>query len=113
MNQFTAAEETMPFVADLTCLRIVAMARGSWRWQNAYRVVRYRVRALKNGKVAWYAAERVTGKCSMPQLRRLGFGDLPLGSLHHRRVIDPEALAALHAGFDFRPNELISEDHCA
>jgi hypothetical protein len=66
--------------------RVVTVPRGSWRWQDAFRVVRYRVRQARDGRALWYAAENVTGKMSMPQLRGLGWGDTPRGTLHHRPV---------------------------
>lgn len=51
-------------------IAIVARARGSWRWQNAYGVVAYQPRRLKDGRYVWTSARNIVWKLSSPQLYR-------------------------------------------
>jgi hypothetical protein len=78
------AEKGIPI--RLQC--IVTAPKGSWRWQNAYSVVEYRLKKRKrDGVWLWYSHRTVVGKSSMPQLRRMGFGeDTYMGGMHHQEV---------------------------
>lgn len=75
--------------------RIVTSAKGSWRWQDAYRISTYEARVLKNGKTCWVSVS-TTGKFSIPQLKRHGYSDLQHGSLHHKPLTREEADAFAH-----------------
>lgn len=70
--------------------RIVTHQRGSWRWQNAYRVIRYRVRRTRDGRLIWHSDEVIRGKSSMPQLVRAGFVVELFGSLHNVELTEEE-----------------------
>ena len=70
--------------------RIVTSAKGSWKWQDAYRISTYEARVLKNGKTCWVSIN-TSDKYSEPQLRRCGYSDLPHGSLHHVPLTRDEA----------------------
>lgn len=61
--------------------RIVSRARGSWKWQDAFGLSFYEPKVLRNGKTVWVSVSSY-GKFSAPQLRRLGYGEHPHGSLH-------------------------------
>jgi hypothetical protein len=65
---------------------IVTSQKGSWRWQDAYRVSSYQPRVTRDGRVILRSQYR-SGKYSWPQLRRVAFFDLPavVGSLHNAR----------------------------
>lgn len=68
-----------------TIRRIVSTPRGSWRWQNAYRVSTYAPRKTKDGRWIWQSVGQTIGKMSMPQIRRsASFHRLPVGSIHNR-----------------------------
>lgn len=89
-TQYTA-EQFMTLATGLlaprTADRIVSHQMGSWKWQAAWRVVRYFMKRRKrDGWPIWYSARQVCGKSSMPQLRRFGLADLPKGSLHNAVV---------------------------
>jgi hypothetical protein len=62
--------------------RIVTECQGSWKWQNAYRITTYEPRELKNGRICWQSVS-VSGKMSMPQIRRAGLDHLKKYSLHN------------------------------
>lgn len=82
----------MKTLSEMEKQSIVSDCMGSWKWQNAYRVVTYRPRLAKNGRVVW---ESVTcsGKMSKPQLIRNGweYSDF-MGSFHNRPVRRDEAI---------------------
>lgn len=74
--------------------RIITCPRGSWRWQDAFRVAEYAPRQTKDGRWVWENVGYLTQKASAPQLRRwTSYGDLPHGGLHNRPV-DAALLAA-------------------
>jgi hypothetical protein len=104
---------------DLHADRIIQVPRGSWRWQNAYAVARYRPQQTKDGRWIWKSVGRLTGKLSLPQLRKTDYRGLPFGSLHNRPIADAltpnerQAIANAMAGVDYRPEEMIPEDHYA
>lgn len=75
----------------LTCTAIVTCPRGSWRWQSAYKVVRYTPRQTKDGRWIWASANVVVGKSSLPQLRRMGW-DGPVGGMHNVPLTPEEVL---------------------
>lgn len=70
----------------MTTQRIVTSQRGSWRWQDAFRIATYEARPDAAGRLRWYSTGQ-SGKYSSPQLRRLGV-DLPHGSIHRRLVTE-------------------------
>lgn len=79
---------TQPSLFDLDSpLRIVSRSSGSWRWQSAYGVVEYRPIVTRDGRRVWRSHNVHVRKASLPQLRRMGYGDLPMGSLHNRPVL--------------------------
>lgn len=79
----TLAERGVP----IWHLRIVTVPRGSWRWQNAYAVMKYTmVKRKRDGVWIWRSEGTVYGKASMPQLERVGYGGLPIGGMHHQEV---------------------------
>jgi len=64
--------------------RIVSECRGSWRWQDAYRVATYRLGRGVDGALRWYVASR-SCKLSWPQILRAAHDrDLPAGTIHRR-----------------------------
>lgn len=66
--------------------RIVTSEKGSWRWQDAFRVSEYRPRRTRSGRWIWSSAG-TSGKMSEPQLRRAGaFGRYHVGSAHNQGV---------------------------
>jgi len=73
--------------------RIVTMPKGSWKWQNAYAYARYAIKRTQRGKLVWFSFHRGV-KRSLPQLRRAGYGDVPMGSVHHQ-PLDRDDLASL------------------
>src|SRR5438105_4550104 len=94
---------------------VVSCPRGSWKWQNAYRVVSYRMHRTRDGRMVWKSYARLTGKLSEPQIRRNGYGNLPVGSLHHKPVSDADLaiIAAASGDCDYRPTCVIPEDYHA
>jgi len=76
--------------------RIVTTQRGSWKWQDAFRVVDYRARLLPDGRVLWESMGN-TGKYSEPQLREMGFSNLLHGSLHNKPVSAEKAIESIGA----------------
>lgn len=73
--------------------RIVTEQKGSWKWQDAYRITYYEATILKNDTVAWvsYSSSR---KMSAPQLGSR-FNAMDHGSLHHRPIKMNEAAAVI------------------
>jgi hypothetical protein len=86
-------------IEKLEAQRVVRLARGSWRWQEAYAVVRYRTRRARDGRWLWVSDGKITNKCSMPQLRARGYAKTPHGSLHNRLVDHANATAWQREGF--------------
>lgn len=67
--------------------RIVSTPRGSWRWQNAYRIASYAPHRTKDGRWIWRSLGRGRAKLSMPQIRRRAYwARLDIGSLHNRPI---------------------------
>jgi hypothetical protein len=64
---------------------MVAEARGTWRWQDAYRIATYGVRRTRDGRLLWYSYSR-SRKLSEPQVRREGWHYDTEGTLHHRPI---------------------------
>lgn len=99
-----------------TTRRIVAVPRGSWIWQYAYGVVEYVPYKTKKGVWVWKSSRRIVAKASMPQLKRNGYGNLEIGSIHNKPM---SHFGLLQAGIekvetpDFRPEESIPEDYYA
>jgi|WetSurSiteA1Bulk_404760.scaffolds.fasta_scaffold128868_2 hypothetical protein len=80
-----AMEVTMVRISK--CLmpkRIVTECRGSWKWQDAYRVARYQMMRAQDGRLLWESVGRGP-KYSLPQLSARGIS-LDHGSLHHQAV---------------------------
>ena len=79
-------------------LAVVTEQKGSWRWQNAYRQVNYRIVRCPRGRTLyqWEACSRGP-KQSEPQLRHATRD--AVGTLHHRPVTLAmlAALARRHA----------------
>ncbi len=76
---------------------IVTSCRGSWQWQDAYRIAWYSPVLCKDGRVRWQSNGQ-SGKISSPQLRRQGCYDNPnylSGSQHNTPVIRAEACRAI------------------
>lgn len=65
-------------------IRIVTQERGSWRWQNAYRIAEYVPHFCRAGHWVWRLNRYLTKKSSMPQLLRMGYEGTPMGGLHHQ-----------------------------
>lgn len=82
--------------SKITTESVATAPQGSWKWPNAYRATDYRARLADNGKVLW-EARASTGKLSMPQIRRNGYGHLPIGGLHNQPV--PRQTAIQQKGY--------------
>jgi hypothetical protein len=83
---------------EIVAVRIVTERRGSWRYQDAYRIAHYRPRIRRktaHGKstMVWMTVGH-SRKYSMPQLRRMGYAWPQEGSLSQRPVA-PEVLSAM------------------
>ena len=76
-------------IREIKTSTIVTAQRGSWRWQDAYKVAEYRARE-NDGYLVWYPV-RHSGKMSMPQLRAAGLAHLRRGSKIGRTVTREEA----------------------
>lgn len=66
-------------------LSVVTYPRGSWKYQDAYRVARYIPRQTKSGKWIWVNDGYATGKMSEPQLRRAGWNTV-VHSYHNQPI---------------------------
>lgn len=53
---------------------LCSIPQGSWRWQNAFQINIYGIRRNKNGKLIWFRCGSFSGKMSMPQIRKRGYG---------------------------------------
>ena len=70
-------------VANMQIKRIVTSQRGTWIWQDAFRVAIYEPGFLKSGKLVWKSIYN-SQKYSRPQLRKLGWGPgSKHGSMHN------------------------------
>jgi hypothetical protein len=87
--------ELQALVGKMSCKRIVTEQRGSWQWQDAFRVATYRATLADNGAVVWRSAWR-SRKYSAPQMGRAGI-DYPMYSMHNVGVTRSEAVATLGA----------------
>lgn len=99
-----------------TTRRIVTAERGSWIWQDAYGVVEYIPHQTRKGVWVWKSHRRIIGKASFPQLVRAGYGDLPIGSLHHKPLSTFEKMLAGIEKVeppDYRPETTVPEDYYA
>ncbi len=86
-------------LADMRLTRVVTTPRGSWRWQQAYRLATYAPAQTRRGRMVWRRVE-ASGKISEPQMRRCGI-TATHGGLHMRRVTDATIReAARRAGLD-------------
>jgi len=74
---------------DHSVLRIVSRQRGSWKYQDAYGVVKYDIYVTKRGRVVYKSVRDIVRKASWPQLKRAGYAHLPVGSLHMHAVNAP------------------------
>jgi len=65
--------------------RIVTSQRGSWKWQDAYRISYYYPRCARDGRWIWTSCGMHNQSCkySLPQLRRKGLDALSFGSIHN------------------------------
>jgi hypothetical protein len=59
----------------------VSVQRGSWKWQDAYRIASYRLQRLRNGKLALVSYAQ-SSKLSAPQVARSGVALHARSSLH-------------------------------
>jgi len=75
----------MKYIEMLETERVVTSEKGSWKWQNAYRISSYRARKAENGKIVWHCYH-TSGKYSEPQLRACGLDRLTAGGLHNKQV---------------------------
>lgn len=78
--------------SSATARRIVTEQRGSWRWQDAFRIATYEQYTTRDGRLVWRSVDR-SRKLSLPQIRALGLGGLRHGSLHHKPVLAPHVAA--------------------
>ena len=78
--------------------RIVTSQRGSWRWQNAFRIATYEARLDRNGVMRYWSVD-LSPKYSEPQLRRAGI-DYIKGSAHRFKTTDIAELW-IHPGDTF------------
>jgi hypothetical protein len=90
-QKFVAHDESKMDNAEK--LAIVTYPRGSWKWQDAYRVVAYRLHKTRDGRWIWKYHHQVRGKSSWAQLKRSGWTNQPkikIGGLHNSLITDPE-----------------------
>jgi hypothetical protein len=82
------------------CQRIVTTQRGSWKWQDAFRINTYTARLMDDGRVLWETAN-AGNKVSEPQLREwaksMGYSSLRHGSMHNVPVSYRDAVKCLGA----------------
>lgn len=71
---------------------IVTRPRGSWRWQDAYGISRYKAHWTRDGRLIWRCTSS-HGKYSLPQLRRLGYDTSRIGGLHNKPITASEVKA--------------------
>ena len=76
--------------------RLTALSRGSWKWQDAFRVTVYRPHRNLRGVWVWAVHRHVTTKASLLQLRRLGHR-YPLGGINWQPLGEMELFALLCA----------------
>lgn len=68
----------------MTTVALAIRPRGSWKYQDAYMASLYRsVPRQSDGRLVWKLVRRLTKKSSLPQLRRMGYYDTPIGGLHN------------------------------
>ena len=85
-------------ISPLQCERIVTEARGSWKWQDAYRQNTYGPKIRQRDGMAIWASRLVGPKSSEPQLRNLGaWATTDHGSAHHQPITRDEAVEQLGA----------------
>lgn len=81
----------------LTIKTIVTCQRGSWKWQNAYRIAIYAPRQTVDGRTVWANVGYATGKMSMPQIRRSVFNGILEGGMHNHELTPAQKSAAVFA----------------
>lgn len=79
-------------IASITTTSLVTEERGSWQWQDAYRVAGYSGRIADDGRALW-SVESHSGKISLPQSRNYDYEYS--GGLHNRPIVRREAVAQL------------------
>lgn len=84
-------------VRKMTAIKPVTEQRGSWKWQDAYRVTKFRAHLSQNGKVLWRSWSQ-SQKQSWPQMRREGWQPHQVGSLHNVGVPRKDAIRELGIG---------------
>lgn len=77
-----------------TVTRIVTRCKGSWRWQEAFGVVRYQAIRSRTGKQYFVPEHVVIQKASYPQLKRYGYASLDHGSYNRVPFCGPLPRAA-------------------
>jgi hypothetical protein len=98
---------------------IASCPRGSWKWQYAYHVVVYRVHQTKDGRLIWRHFRSLTGRMSIPQIRRGAYKDLPFEAPHNKPLSATDAAAYRYLNdpaardVDDRPDTMIPEDYHA
>lgn len=75
-------------------IAITTLARGSWKYQNAYGIARYRAHKTKAGHYVW-KQETCSRKHSEPQLRRMGYDTTRIGGLNNVRLTPAEQAFAV------------------
>ena len=95
----TTGTELVISDGQINAKAIITCQRGSWRWQNAYSIAYYapRIRrcyqAGRSTSTMVWALVGGSKKLSMPQIRRMGLGDLPLGGKHNQPVSAADLMA--------------------
>jgi len=95
----TTGTELVISGGQINAKAIITCQRGSWRWQNAYSIAYYapRIRrchqAGRSTSTMVWALAGASRKLSMPQIRRMGLGDLPLGGMHNQPVSSADLMA--------------------
>jgi len=85
----------------ITTKRIVSECRGSWKWQDAFRVAKYSAALMDDGRILWKSASHGP-KLSAPQMyhniAKAGplMREWGLGSLHNAPV--PYSYAVAYIG---------------
>lgn len=79
---------------EVRAVRIVTEQKGSWKWQDAYRVAWYRVRYSPRQKRHFWQSETRSGKFAMNSSNMERYDGIPHGSLHNHPV-SGEELAAI------------------
>lgn len=82
----------MKTLDQMRAVRIVTEQKGSWKWQDAYRIAHYAPVKAENGKILWRAYSH-SRKLSAPQLARIYGNDRPeMYSIHNTPVSRKQAI---------------------